>query len=88
MENVRILLKDTRKIPCSVCKKDCHNTGWHLANGNFCSIRCMSWFVENINLILSDMEQRIKDMEKKINEIEKKWEVEYGRRREKFKPSK
>jgi len=71
MENAKIFIKDSCTIPCTVCKRECLNKGWHLANGNFCSIECMCRFIEKINLILDDFEQKINELENKIIAQEK-----------------
>jgi hypothetical protein len=81
MENVKILMADTGKIPCIVCKGECLNKGWHLANGNFCSTECMCDFINNINLIFVDMEENIKTLENRINKLEARlWNKTKGTR--------
>jgi hypothetical protein len=68
------------QIPCTVCGKECLNKGWHLAKGNFCSVECMSNYIDNINILLDKTEE----LEEKMNELEKKikkQEEKYARRR-------
>jgi hypothetical protein len=91
MDEMRIIIKDNCQIPCTVCKGECLNKGWHLTNGNFCSIECMCRYIECINLILDEFEQKIKIIENRIELqeklIKKKGVDKYGRRRKKFEPS-
>ena len=70
MENVNIFMAGS-KIPCTVCNGECVNRGWHLTNAKFCSIECMIGYIETINTILDNFEEKIKTIEKKIEAQEK-----------------